>query len=217
MGSSKSALRPLRLRVHAFFLRLWRSGEWGRGCRGRTRPGGKESDGRSFQEGISLQKDKNRPGDGRFLKADFRERWTPKKSANVTSVGSAVSVSARLRITCESVLSSHAAETGFVSCVGLGTRGPGSEPGLGSGGLLHQERLAGALDFPSDLPVVMRRHPGEATPQDFAVLGHESAEQIRVFPVDRLEGDIDAPPGHGTIGSAEGGTAFGCLRLHTSG
>ena len=60
----------------------------------------------------------------------------------------------------------------------------------------------------------VRRHAGDAARQDFAALGDEFSQEIRIFVVDRLNGDVDAAAGHRAIGASKSGTAFSGFRLH---
>src|SRR6266567_313753 len=60
----------------------------------------------------------------------------------------------------------------------------------------------------------MRRHTGDAAGENLAALGHEFFQEIGVFVIDRFDRDVDPAPGHGAIGAAKSGTAFGGLGLH---
>ena len=78
----------------------------------------------------------------------------------------------------------------------------------------HQEHRATALDFASDFTMEVRRHTGDAAGKNFAALGHEFFQEIGIFVIDRFNRDVDPAPGHGAIGTAKCGTAFGGLGLH---
>jgi len=60
----------------------------------------------------------------------------------------------------------------------------------------------------------VRRHTGDAAGKNFAALGHEFFQEIGIFVIDRFNRDVDPAPGHGAIGTAKCGTAFGGLGLH---
>ena len=60
----------------------------------------------------------------------------------------------------------------------------------------------------------MGRHSGDAAGKNFAALGHEFFQEIGILVIDRFDRDVDPAPGHGAIGAAESGTAFGGLGLH---
>src|SRR5262245_48282760 len=60
----------------------------------------------------------------------------------------------------------------------------------------------------------MGRHAGDAAGKNFAALGHEFFQEIGICVIDRFDGDVDSAPGHGAIGAAECGTAFGGFGLH---
>src|SRR5207244_12268364 len=60
----------------------------------------------------------------------------------------------------------------------------------------------------------MRRHAGDAAGENLAALGHEFFQEIGIFVIDRFNRDVDPAPGHGAIGTAKCGTAFGGLGLH---
>jgi hypothetical protein len=80
--------------------------------------------------------------------------------------------------------------------------------------LLHQQHGAAAFDFARDLAMHVRRHTGHASRQDFATLGHELFQQIRIFVIDRFARNINAAPRHSAISTTESGAAFGSLGLH---
>jgi hypothetical protein len=80
--------------------------------------------------------------------------------------------------------------------------------------LLHQQDRTAALDLARNLAVHVGRHAGNTARQDLSALGDKFAEQIRVLVIDRLGRNIDATAGHGAVGAAESGTAFGGFRLH---
>ena len=81
--------------------------------------------------------------------------------------------------------------------------------------LLHQQHGPAALDFARDLTMKMRRHAGDAARKNLATLGDKFLQEIRVLVIDRLHGDIDSTPRHGTISAAKCRTAFWSFRLHT--
>ena len=60
----------------------------------------------------------------------------------------------------------------------------------------------------------VRRHAGDPAGKNLAALGHEFFQEIGIFVIDRLDRDVDPAPGHGAIGAAKSGTAFGGLGLH---
>src|SRR5947209_12386978 len=60
----------------------------------------------------------------------------------------------------------------------------------------------------------MGRHAGDAAGKNLAALGHKFFQQIGIFIIDRFDRDVDPAPGHGAVGAAKSGTAFGGLRLH---
>lgn len=80
--------------------------------------------------------------------------------------------------------------------------------------LLHQKHRAGALDLARDLAMKMRGDAGNATRNDFTTLRDESTKKFRVFVVDRLGSDIDAPTRHGAVGAAQIGATTCCLGFH---
>ena len=80
--------------------------------------------------------------------------------------------------------------------------------------LFHQENRPAALDFTGDSAVQLRGHARDATGENLAALGDKFFQEIRVLVVDRFDGDVDPAARHGTIGAAEGGTAFGGFGLH---
>src|SRR4029077_14888362 len=80
--------------------------------------------------------------------------------------------------------------------------------------LLHQQGRAAALDFARYPAVKMGRHTGDAPRENLAALAHEFFQKIGVLVIDRLDGDVDASPRHGAIGSARSRTAYSGLWLH---
>ena len=80
--------------------------------------------------------------------------------------------------------------------------------------LLHQKARPAALDFAGDFSMQVRRHAGDAARKNLAAFGHEFLQEIGILIIDCFNGDVDATTRHRAIGTAEGGTAFGCFRLH---
>ncbi len=80
--------------------------------------------------------------------------------------------------------------------------------------LLHQEHRTAAFDLTRDSPVKMGRHASNAARQNFSALGDEFFQEIGIFVIDRLDGDVDPAARHSAIGAAESGTAFGGFGLH---
>ena len=80
--------------------------------------------------------------------------------------------------------------------------------------LFHQKHRTAAFDLTGDSPVKMGRHAGNAAGKNFAALGDEFFQEIGIFVVDRLDGDVDSAARHGAIGAAESGAAFGGFGLH---
>jgi len=87
-------------------------------------------------------------------------------------------------------------------------------PGTVAPTLLHQQHRTAAFDFARNLPVHVRRHPGDSPRQNFPALGHELFQQIGILVIDCFRRDIDAAARHGAIGASKGGAAFGGLWLH---
>ena len=58
------------------------------------------------------------------------------------------------------------------------------------------------------------RHTGHAAGENFAALGDESLEKLRVLVVDGLDVEVDAAPGHRAVGAAEVRAALWCFGLH---
>src|SRR6267378_793150 len=79
---------------------------------------------------------------------------------------------------------------------------------------LHQQHGTAAFDLAGDFAVEVRRHPGDAAGKNLAALGHKLLQEIGIFVIDRFDRDVDPAPGHGAIGAAKCGTAFGGLGLH---
>jgi hypothetical protein len=79
---------------------------------------------------------------------------------------------------------------------------------------LHQQRRAAALDLTRDPAMQMRGHAGDAAGKDLAALRDEFFQEIGVFVIDSLNGNVDSPARHGAIGAAKGGTAFSSFRTH---
>ena len=77
---------------------------------------------------------------------------------------------------------------------------------------LHQQHRTAALDFARDFAVQMRGHARDTAWKDFAAFGDEFFQEIGIFVINSLNGNIDSPTRHGAIRPAEGGTAFGGFR-----
>jgi len=60
----------------------------------------------------------------------------------------------------------------------------------------------------------IRGHAGNSTGENFAALSHEFLQQIRIFVIDCLHGDVDPAPRHGSIGATKCGTTFWRFWLH---
>jgi len=56
---------------------------------------------------------------------------------------------------------------------------------------LHQQHLARALDGAGHAALIMRGHPGVFARQDAALIGHKLPEQIGVFEIKRVNGEIN--------------------------
>jgi hypothetical protein len=56
---------------------------------------------------------------------------------------------------------------------------------------LHQQHLARALDGAAQLALIMRGHPGIFARQDAALIGHILPEQIGVFEIERVNGEVN--------------------------
>jgi len=57
--------------------------------------------------------------------------------------------------------------------------------------LLHQQHLAGSLDGAIELALIMGRQTGVFAGQDSALVGDELPEQIHIFVVQGIDGEID--------------------------
>jgi hypothetical protein len=55
----------------------------------------------------------------------------------------------------------------------------------------------------------VRGHAGDAARKNFAAFCDEFFQEIGIFVIDSLNGDIDSPTRHGAIRPAKGGAAFG--------
>jgi len=60
----------------------------------------------------------------------------------------------------------------------------------------------------------MRGHAGNAARKNLTALGDEFFQEIGIFIIDSLNGNVDSPTGHGAIRAAKSGTAFGCFRTY---
>jgi hypothetical protein len=60
----------------------------------------------------------------------------------------------------------------------------------------------------------MRWHTSDTAWKNFAALCDEFLQEIWVFVIDSLKGNVDSPARHGAIGPAEGRTAFGSFRTY---
>jgi hypothetical protein len=80
--------------------------------------------------------------------------------------------------------------------------------------LLHQQHRAAALNLACDFAMQMRGHAGDAAWKNFAALRDEFFQEIWIFVIDSLNGNVDPPTRHGAIRPAKGGTAFGGFRAH---
>jgi len=60
----------------------------------------------------------------------------------------------------------------------------------------------------------VRGHAGDAAGENFAALSNEFFQEIGIFVIDCLDGDIDAPARHGAVRAAKCGTAFGGFGSH---
>jgi hypothetical protein len=60
----------------------------------------------------------------------------------------------------------------------------------------------------------MRGHAGDPARENFTAFGDKFFQHIRVFVIDRFDGDVDSPARHGAIRAAKCGTTFGSLGLH---
>jgi hypothetical protein len=60
----------------------------------------------------------------------------------------------------------------------------------------------------------MRRHSSHAARQDLSAFSDKFLEQIWIFVVDGLGGNIDPPARHNSIGPSEVGSAFGGFGFH---
>jgi hypothetical protein len=57
-------------------------------------------------------------------------------------------------------------------------------------------------------------HAGYAAGQNLAALGYKFAKKIGIFVIQSFDRNIDAAPGHGSIGTAEIGSAFSGFGFH---
>jgi len=80
--------------------------------------------------------------------------------------------------------------------------------------LFQEEHSPGPLDLIGDLAVQMGGHSGNPAGDDFTAFRDEAFEEIGIFVIDCLEGQVDAAPRHRLVGFAEIGTALRCFRLH---
>src|SRR5437879_4424427 len=55
----------------------------------------------------------------------------------------------------------------------------------------------------------MRRHASDAAWKNFAALCDKFFQEIGIFVIDSLNGNVDSPARHGAISPAKGRTAFG--------
>jgi hypothetical protein len=60
----------------------------------------------------------------------------------------------------------------------------------------------------------MRGHAGDTAWENFATLCDEFFQEIGIFVIDSLNGNIDSPARHGAIRPTKGGTAFGGFRAY---
>jgi hypothetical protein len=60
----------------------------------------------------------------------------------------------------------------------------------------------------------VRRHAGDPAWKNFAALCDEFFQEIGIFVIDCLNGNVDSPTWHGAIGPAKGGTALGSFRSY---
>lgn len=80
--------------------------------------------------------------------------------------------------------------------------------------LFHQQHRAAALDLAGDPAMQMRRHASNPARENFTAFGDKLFQHIRVFVIDRFDGNVDTPARHGAIRAAKCGTTFGSLGLH---
>jgi hypothetical protein len=80
--------------------------------------------------------------------------------------------------------------------------------------LFHQQDGAAALNLACDSAMQVRGHAGDATGKNFAALGDEFFQEIRILVIDSLNGDVDPAARHGAIRAAKSRTAFGGFRAH---
>src|SRR5688572_22469333 len=61
---------------------------------------------------------------------------------------------------------------------------------LGCGRLLHQEHLAGAFDGAAEAALVVGREAGVFAREDATLVGNKLAEQIDVFEIEGIDGEV---------------------------
>lgn len=62
----------------------------------------------------------------------------------------------------------------------------------------------------------MRRHAGDAARENLAAFSDKFFQHIRIFIIDRFDGDVDSSSRHGAIRPAKCGTTLGSFGLHSS-
>jgi hypothetical protein len=79
---------------------------------------------------------------------------------------------------------------------------------------LHQQNGPAPLDLARDFAMQVRGHAGNAAWKNFAAFRNEFFEEIGIFIIDSLNGNVDSPARHGPIRPAECRTAFCGFRAH---
>ena len=80
--------------------------------------------------------------------------------------------------------------------------------------LSHQKHRPAALDFAGNFAMEVSRHSREAAGKNFATFGNEFFQNIGVFIVDRVDGDVHPATRHDAVGTAKIGAALSGFRLH---
>ena len=78
----------------------------------------------------------------------------------------------------------------------------------------HQEDRTAALDFAGDFAMEMRGHSGEAAGKNFTALGDKFFQNVGVFIVDGVDGDVHPAAGHDAVRTAEVRAALSGFWLH---
>jgi hypothetical protein len=81
-------------------------------------------------------------------------------------------------------------------------------------GLLQKKHGPAALDLPGNPAMKTRGNSGHTAGQNLAALRHKFAEEFGILVIHRLIIEVDAPPRHHAVGSAEVLSTLCVLGLH---